>query len=97
MQQVAVGDKDQRESVAPVIGNDVYIGAGARVLGDVRIGDGVTIGANAIVTQDVPPGVTVVGANRIINVPAAARPASPFPVGAQNKAEPAVRGPQSVA
>jgi serine acetyltransferase/thymidylate kinase len=96
MQQVAVGDKDQRESVAPVIGNDVYIGAGARVLGDVRIGDGVTIGANAIVTQDVPPGVTVVGANRIINAPAVARPASPFS-GTQNKTESAVRGPQSVA
>jgi serine O-acetyltransferase len=70
MQQVAIGDKDQGESVAPVIGNDVYIGAGARVLGDVRIGDGVTIGANAIVTRDIPPGVTVVGANRIVEAPA---------------------------
>jgi serine acetyltransferase/thymidylate kinase len=67
LQQVAIGDKDHGQSVAPVIGNDVYIGAGARVLGDVRIGDGVTIGANAIVTQDIPPGVTVVGANRIIS------------------------------
>lgn len=66
LQQVAIGDKDLGQSVAPVIGNDVYIGAGARVLGDVRIGDGVTIGANAIVTQDIPPGVTVVGANRIV-------------------------------
>lgn len=70
MQQVAIGDKDQGESVAPVIGNDVYIGAGARVLGDVRIGDGVTIGANAVVTRDIPPGVTVVGANRIVEAPA---------------------------
>lgn len=69
MQQVAIGDKDQGEDVAPVIGNDVYIGAGARVLGDVRIGDGVTIGANAIVTRDIPPGVTVVGANRIVEAP----------------------------
>jgi serine O-acetyltransferase len=92
MQQVAIGDKDQGESVAPVIGNDVYIGAGARVLGDVHIGDGVTIGANAIVTQDIPPGVTVVGANRIVNVPAgstatpAARSVTPFPVGAQRGA-----------
>lgn len=66
MQQVAIGDKDQGENVAPVIGNDVYIGAGARVLGDVRIGNGVTIGANAVVTRDIPSGVTVVGANRIV-------------------------------
>ena len=48
------------------IGDDVYIGAGARVLGDVRIGNGVVIGANAVVTRDIPPGVTVVGANRIV-------------------------------
>lgn len=81
MQQVAIGDKDQGESVAPVIGNDVYIGAGARVLGDVRIGDGVTIGANAIVTRDIPAGVTVVGANRIVEAPqsAALRPVTRLP------------------
>lgn len=86
MQQVAIGDKDPGESVAPVIGNDVYIGAGARVLGDVRIGDGVTIGANAVVTRDIPPGVTVVGANRIVETPAArgsARAVTPLPVSIQ--------------
>jgi thymidylate kinase len=89
MQQVAIGDKDQGESVAPVIGNDVYIGAGARVLGDVRIGDGVTIGANAVVTKDIPPGVTVVGANRIVDAsttPATSRSVTPFPVGIQRGA-----------
>ena len=66
MQQVTIGAKDQSESSAPIIGDDVYIGAGARVLGDVRIGDRVVIGANAVVTRDVPAGSTVVGANRII-------------------------------
>lgn len=89
MQQVTIGDKDPAERVAPVIGNDVYIGAGARVLGDVRIGDGVTIGANAVVTQDIPPGVTVVGANRIVDAPASAasvRSVTPFPVGMQKGA-----------
>jgi serine O-acetyltransferase len=45
----------------PVIGNNVYIGAGARVLGNITIGDGAVIGANAVVLTDVPPGATAVG------------------------------------
>jgi serine acetyltransferase len=36
------------------------------VLGDVRIGNGAIIGANAVVTRDIPAGATVVGANRIV-------------------------------
>jgi serine O-acetyltransferase len=66
MQQVTIGGKDRSEKVAPIIGDDVYVGAGARVLGDVRIGRGAVIGANAVVTRDIPAGATVVGANRII-------------------------------
>lgn len=50
---------------APCIGDGVLIGAGAKVLGPVRIGDCVRIGANAVVTKDVPSGATVVGANKI--------------------------------
>ncbi len=45
----------------PTIGNDVNIGAGARVLGGITLGDGVTVGANAVVVNDVPAGATVVG------------------------------------
>jgi serine O-acetyltransferase len=74
MQQVTIGGRDHRENIAPLIGDDVYIGAGARVLGDVRIGQGVVIGANAVVTRDIPPGVTVVGANRIVPTPRTPRP-----------------------
>jgi thymidylate kinase len=66
MQQVMIGGRDRDENIAPVIGDDVTIGAGARVLGDVRIGNGAIIGANAVVTRDIPPGATVVGVNRIV-------------------------------
>ena len=45
----------------PVIGNRVDIGCGACVLGDVHIGDDSLIGANAVVTRDVPPWSVVVG------------------------------------
>lgn len=45
----------------PTIGNNVVIGAGAKVLGDITIGDNSYIGANAVVIRDVPPDSTVVG------------------------------------
>lgn len=45
----------------PTIGDDVYIGSGARILGGVTIGDEVAVGANAVVVADVPPRVTVGG------------------------------------
>ena len=46
----------------PIIGNKVYIGTGAKVLGPITIGDGARIGANSVVMDDVPAGATVVGA-----------------------------------
>jgi thymidylate kinase len=66
MQQVMVGSRDHDQNIAPVIGDDVTIGAGARILGDVRVGNGATIGANAVVTRDIPPGATVVGVDRVV-------------------------------
>ncbi|MFH1878467.1 MAG: serine O-acetyltransferase, partial [Candidatus Omnitrophota bacterium] len=45
----------------PNIGNNVVIGAGAKVLGNITVGDNVQIGANAVVIRDVPPDSTVVG------------------------------------
>ena len=45
----------------PRIGDRVFIGAGAKVLGGIEIGDGALIGANAVVVHDVAPGTTVVG------------------------------------
>lgn len=46
---------------SPVIGNNVFIGAGAKILGPVKIGDYAMIGANAVVIKDVPPNHTAVG------------------------------------
>jgi len=45
----------------PEIGDNVFIGAGARVLGGIKVGDNAVIGANAVVIHDVPAGATVVG------------------------------------
>lgn len=45
----------------PTVGNDVTIGAGAKVLGPIKIGDRVRIGANSVVLKDVPNDCTVVG------------------------------------
>ena len=45
----------------PTVGNNVVIGTGAKVLGNITIGDNSYIGANAVVIKDVPPNSTVVG------------------------------------
>lgn len=45
----------------PTIGNNVIIGAGAKILGAINIGDGARIGANAVVVAEVPAGTTMVG------------------------------------
>ncbi|WP_165067537.1 serine O-acetyltransferase [Paludisphaera rhizosphaerae] len=45
----------------PTLGDEVGVGAGAKVLGGVVVGDRARIGANAVVVKDVPPDVTVVG------------------------------------
>ena len=45
----------------PSLGNNIVVGVGAKVLGDIVIGDNVKIGANSVVLESVPPGSTVVG------------------------------------
>jgi serine O-acetyltransferase len=45
----------------PTLGRDVVVGAGAKVLGPIEVGDGARIGSNAVVTKAVPAGATVVG------------------------------------
>lgn len=58
---VTIGLKRTNERGAPVIGNRVDIGAGAKILGPIVIGDGAVIGANAVVVSDVPAGAVAVG------------------------------------
>ncbi len=56
--QVTLGERRGR---SPVLGDNVFVGAGAKVLGPVRVGNDVRIGANAVVTGDLPDGATAVG------------------------------------
>lgn len=65
---------DYRSDHGPVIGDGVFIGTGAVVLGAITVGDGARIGANAVVLRDVPPGGTAVGSPaRILELREAAR------------------------
>lgn len=60
MHDVTVGTTPDDGGV-PVIGNDVFIGCGARILGSVTIGDRARIAANSLVITDVPPDTTAIG------------------------------------
>lgn len=59
MQQVTIGMIGDGE--VPRIGNRVYVGAGAKIIGKLTVGDGARIGANAVVVKDVPANCTAVG------------------------------------
>jgi hypothetical protein len=50
---------ERRQS--PVLGDHVFVGAGAKIIGAISIGSGSRIGANAVVLHDIPAGVTAVG------------------------------------
>ncbi|HBH94761.1 MAG TPA: hypothetical protein DDX91_03360 [Ruminococcaceae bacterium] len=63
LQGVTIGSNtfaDSKKSGFPVIGNNVFIGAGAKIIGGVTVGDNVRIGANCIVVEDVPANSVVV-------------------------------------
>ncbi|WP_230080013.1 serine acetyltransferase [Alteripontixanthobacter maritimus] len=66
--QVTIGKNTLPDSPtfgSPILGDSVYIGAGAKIIGRITIGNNVRIGANAVVTIDVPDNTTVVGLNEI--------------------------------
>ena len=58
-QQVTIGYTNGQDS--PIIGNNVRIGAGAIVIGNVYVGDDAVVGAGTVVTHDVPAKATIVG------------------------------------
>jgi serine O-acetyltransferase len=72
-QGVTIGLKHTGIRGAPTLGNRVDIGAGAKILGPIHIGDDVAIGANAVVLVDVPANSIAVG------VPARVLPRKPNP------------------
>jgi serine O-acetyltransferase len=75
--QVTVGGRSGHRAV-PVIEDDVYIGTGAKVLGPIRVGQGATIGANAVVLHDVPQRAVMAGVPaRVIRI-ADEPPETPF-------------------
>lgn len=79
---VTIGLRHTGHRGAPVIGNRVDIGAGAKVLGSIHIGDDVAIGANAVVITDVPANSIAVGVPAKIHPrkrPEAQVPASMLP------------------
>ena len=65
---VVVGLKNVAEPCAPQIGNNVDIGAGAKILGNIKIGNNVNIGANSVVLTDVPDNAIAVGVPAVIKM-----------------------------
>ncbi len=55
------GTSWQKGKRHPTLMNNVVVGAGAKVLGPITLGEGARVGSNAVVVKDVPPGATVVG------------------------------------
>lgn len=58
--EVTIGDKDGKGKAA-IIGDNVLIGAGTKIIGEILIGEGVVIGANSVVNRDVPANCVVAG------------------------------------
>ena len=63
---VTIGIRKIEEKGAPTIGNNVDIGAGAKLLGPISIGDNVIVGANAVVISDVPSNSIAVGVPAVV-------------------------------
>ena len=56
-----IGTQMGKNGEAPIIGDNCFIGPGAKIFGKIKIGNNVAIGANAVVNKDFPDGVTIAG------------------------------------
>lgn len=77
LQSVTLGGTGKDEGDRhPKIGNGVLISAGAKILGNIRVGDGAKVGAGSVVLEDVPPHTTVAGVPaKIVGRPSSDAPA----------------------
>ncbi len=80
--RVTIGASAMGRQGSPTIGNNVYIGTGAALVGKIKIGDGAKIAANTLVITNVPDGATVMGVpGRIVmRAPKASPPPAPAAV-----------------
>jgi serine O-acetyltransferase len=60
-QQVTIGTSGMGRKGVATIGDNVYIGVGAKIIGKIHVGDGAKIAANSLVLTNVPAGATVIG------------------------------------
>jgi serine O-acetyltransferase len=70
LHQVTIGSPDpSRIEAMPTLGDNVFVGAGARIIGPITVGDDVFIGVNAVVAEDVPGGSRVIAGGGIVVAP----------------------------
>jgi len=61
---VTIGSKEYEGGEAPNLGNNIKIGVGSRILGNLKIGNNCIVGANSIVTKSFPPNSKIIGINK---------------------------------
>lgn len=69
LHQATIGSNafdDSKHTGSPIVGDNVFIGAGAKIIGGIKIGNNVRIGANCVVCEDVPDNSTIVMPKPII-------------------------------
>lgn len=71
--RVTIGILGRGRNEAPTLGDGVYVGTGACILGGIEVGRGARIGANTVVTKDVAPDTTIVGPPNVTRVRGSAR------------------------
>lgn len=58
---LTIGNKNNDNSLLPVIGNNVTVGTNVVIIGDIKVGDNVSVGAGSVVVKDVPSNVVIAG------------------------------------